>query len=216
MFAENPVQGESMAALTISHDELMRLPVLQYRGPIVVVGTQGDLQRAWREIRRERVLGFDSETRPTFRKGQFHTPSLVQVAAGRTVFLFPLKRLDCSRALAAVLGDVRLVKAGIALSRDLSDLREAFRFTPRSIVDLGDRALELGMRQSGVRNLAGLLLGGRVTKGAQTSNWAQPHLSWKQVCYAATDAWICRELYLRFEALGLLPVTPETARTPRA
>ena len=130
----------------------------------------------------------------------------MQIATSHAVHLFPLARLDCSRALAEVLGSGQIVKAGVALARDLTELQKLFPFTAANVVDLGDIAKHRGMEQTGLRNLTGLFLSGRVTKGPQTSNWARPNLSPSQLCYAATDAWVCRELYLRFESLGWLPL----------
>lgn len=188
----------------LAHEELMALPVITYDGPIHLVTTAAGLHNAVEAIRHERVVGFDTETRPTFKKGQSHTPSLVQIAGSQAVYLFQIARLDCSRELAAILGNTRLVKAGVALSRDLSDLRKLFEFTPANIVDLGDVAGLLGYPQTGLRNLVGIFLRRRITKGAQTSNWAAATLTCRQITYAATDAWICRQLYLKFEADGLL------------
>lgn len=183
----------------------MQLPILRYDGPIHLVKTDAELHHALREIRRERVVGFDTETRPTFKKGQSHAPALVQIAASRAVYLFQLAQMDFSHALAEAFGNAQLIKAGIALDRDLIDLRKLFPLEAKSFLDLGDVAKHRGMKQTGVRNLAGLFLGDRITKSMQTSNWAQPRLTEKQIRYAATDAWVCRELYLRFEKLGLLP-----------
>jgi ribonuclease D len=194
-----------VARRTIPHEDLMKLPVVRYRGPIRLVAAEADLRRALHEIRSERVVGFDTETRPVFRKGQSHAPSLVQIATSHAVHLFPLAQLDCSRALGEVLGNAQIVKAGVALARDLAELQKLFPFTAANVLDLGDIAKHRGMEQTGLRNLTGLFLGGRVTKGPQTSNWARPNLSPSQLCYAATDAWVCRELYLRFENLGWLP-----------
>jgi len=186
----------------ITREELANLPVRHYEGPIVVVGHTADLKRAAQEFRRERVVGFDTETLPSFRKGQSHTPTLVQVATAPAVFLFPLRRLDCSEVLTELLANPAVVKAGVALAEDLRKLKEVFSFEAHNIVDLGAIARGHGLKQSGVRNLAGLLLGFRVTKSARTSNWRRPSLSPTQIRYAATDAWVCRELFLRFEQLG--------------
>lgn len=193
------------ARRTIPHEDLMKLPVVRYRGPIRLVAAEAGLHRALHEIRSERVVGFDTETRPVFRKGQSHVPSLVQIATSHAVHLFPLAQLDCSRALGEVLGNAQIVKAGVALARDLAELQKLFPFTAANVLDLGDIAKHRGMEQTGLRNLTGLFLGGRVTKGPQTSNWARSNLSSSQLGYAATDAWVCRELYLRFENLGWLP-----------
>jgi ribonuclease D len=189
----------------IAHEELMQLPILRYRGPIHVIKTDADLHGARQAIRHERVVGLDTETRPTFRKGQSHPPSLVQIATSKAVYLFQLARLDCSSALAEALSNPRLAKVGIALHQDLLDLQKLFPFEAKNVIDLGDVAKKAGYAQTGVRNLTGLFLKGRITKGAQTSNWAQRDLSDRQRCYAATDAWVCRELYLRFEKFALLP-----------
>jgi ribonuclease D len=205
MVHQRQAADDAGARRTIPHEDLMKLPVVRYHGPIRLAATEADLHRALHEIRSERVVGFDTETRPAFRKGQSHAPSLVQIATSHAVHLFPLARLDCSRALAEILGNAQIVKAGVALGRDLAELQKLFPFTAANVVDLGDFAKHRGMEQTGLRNLTGLFLGGRITKGPQTSNWARPNLSPSQLCYAATDAWVCRELYLRFEGLGWLP-----------
>jgi len=186
--------------LSITHAELMALPILRYHGPIHVVKTAAEL----RAVRHERVVGLDTETRPTFRKGQSHPPSLVQIATSRAVYLIQLAPVDCAQALAEIFGDAHIVKAGVALGRDLKELGRLFSHEPAGVVELDAVAKRRGYPQTGVRNLAGILLGGRITKGARTSNWAAPRLTESQLRYAATDAWVCRELYFRFEKLGLL------------
>jgi ribonuclease D len=106
--------------------------------------------------------------------------------------------------LARLLAEPRVVKAGVALAFDLRQLKGVFPFEEKNVIDLGVIARRAGLAQAGVRNLAGLVLGFRIPKGNRTSNWAAPRLSPAQITYAATDAWACRELYLRFESLGLL------------
>jgi len=155
-------------------------------------------------IRQESVVGLDTETRPAFRKGESHLPCLVQVATARAVYLFALQRMDCSRPLAELLADPLIVKAGVSLAHDLRQLKLVFPFEPAAVVDLGVAARERGVGQSGVRNLAANFLGFRIPKGNRTSNWAARRLSPAQITYAATDAWACRELYLRFRELRLL------------
>lgn len=188
----------------ISREEIAQLPVRRYEGPVCLVATPHDLERAAHEIHREPVIGFDTETPPTFRKGQSHRPTLVQIATSRTVYLFQLRQMDFAPVLTSVLNDADIVKAGVALDHDLRQLQALFPFEPRGVLDLGEVARKRGMQQSGVRNLAGILLGFRITKGSRTSNWGRPVLSPSQITYAATDAWACRELYLRFEQLGWL------------
>jgi ribonuclease D len=162
------------------------------------------LERAIHVIHGEQVVGLDTETKPAFHKGQFHLPCLVQIATASVVYLFQLKRMDFSGALVEMLENPALIKAGIGLADDFSNLKRVFPFEPQNIVDLSLVAQRQGIKQSGIRNLAGQLLGFRVTKGSSTSNWASPRLMPKQIAYAATDAWVCRELFLRFKQLGFL------------
>ena len=172
-----------------------------------MVAAAPDLEQALADIRQEGAVGFDTETRPAFRKGESHLPCLVQVATARAVYLLPLRQAGVFPLLNELLAAPRIIKAGVALADDLRKLRQVLSFEEHNMLDLGSVARHCGLAQSGVRNLAGIFLGFRVAKGARTSNWAAPRLSAAQIIYAATDAWVCRELYLRFQALGLLPAS---------
>jgi len=156
------------------------------------------------DIRAERALGFDTETRPAFRKGEHHLPCLVQVATARVVHLFPLQRMDFSTALAELLAAREIVKIGVSLAHDLRELKLVFPFEEAAMLDAGTTVQRHGLEQTGLRNLSALFLGFRIPKGNRTSNWAARRLSSAQLTYAATDAWVCRKLFLRFEELGLL------------
>jgi ribonuclease D len=188
----------------ISRDDLANLPVRRYEGTVSLVATARELEQARADIRQERIVGLDTETRPSFRKGESHLPCLVQAATARAVYLFQLNRIDVFPALVELLARRDTVKAGIGLAHDLRQLKLVFPFTVDNVLDLGVVARRRGLGQTGVRNLAGMFLGFRIPKGNRTSNWAAPRLSPAQITYAATDAWACRELYLRFESLGLL------------
>lgn len=189
---------------TISREQLANLPIRRYEGEVSLVATLRDLEQARADIRQERVVGLDTETRPSFRKGESHLPCLVQAATARAVYLFQLSRLEVFPALVELLAKPELVKTGVGLAHDLRQLKLVFPFTVENVLDLGVIARRRGLGQSGVRNLAGIFLEFRIPKGNRTSNWAAPRLSPAQINYAATDAWACRELYLRFERLGLL------------
>ena len=188
----------------ISRDDVNALPIGRYQGEVLLVETPAQLERAMADLRAERVAGFDTETRPAFKPGVSYSPSLAQLATARAVYLFPLQRHDFSGPLAEVMASARLVKAGVSVSDDLKQLEKVFPLERQSIVDLGTVVRRHGLKQSGVRNLSALFLGFRIPKGAKTTNWAAPRLSPQQVLYAATDAWACRELYLRFEELDLI------------
>ena len=188
----------------ISREQMARLPIRRYEGERRLLSTHGDLQYALADIRQESVIGFDTETRPAFQKGETHLPCLVQVATARHVHLFALSQPDVFPVLAELLSDSRCVKVGVALAHDLRSLKLLFPFAEQNMVDLGSIARRFGLTQTGLRNLAGIFLGFRIPKGASTSNWAAPRLSTAQITYAATDAWACRELLLRFRNLGLV------------
>jgi ribonuclease D len=98
----------------------------------------------------------------------------------------------------------KTVKAGVSLAYDLRQLKQVFPFDEKAVVDVGWAAKRQKLEQTGVRNLAALFLGMRIPKGAKTTNWSSRTLSPQQIAYAATDAWVCRQLYLRFEELGIL------------
>ena len=189
---------------TISREEINELPIRRYEGDVRLVASAEDLGRAMADIRAERALGFDTETRPAFRKGEHHLPCLVQAATARAVYLFPLQRMDFSAAVVEFLAAPEIVKIGISLAHDLRELKLVFPLQEASMLDAGMAVQRYGYEQTGLRNLAALFLGFRIPKGNRTSNWAARQLSPAQLTYAATDAWVCRELYLRFEELGLL------------
>jgi ribonuclease D len=188
----------------ISRETMLELPIRRYEGEILLVETVQALERAAADIFQEESIGFDTETRPAFRKGESHPPALAQVATARAVYLFPLQRLDFSGTLGELLAEKAIVKAGVALAEDLRQLQSLFAFEPAGVTDLGHAAKRHGLKQTGLRNLAGIFLGARITKGAKTTNWAARRLTTQQMTYAATDAWICRELYLKFRELELL------------
>ena len=203
-----PAKLQTGVARTISREDMAKLPILRYAGKVCVVATLQDLAHALADFRQESVVGLDTETRPAFKKGESHLPCLVQVATARAVYLFQLRRTEVFPVLAEPLSDARIVKAGVGLAHDLRALKAVFAFEEKNVLDLGRVARASGSGQTGVRNLAGIFLGFRIPKGAQTSNWAATHLTARQIGYAAADAWACRELYLKFQSLGMLERRP--------
>ena len=192
------------SAAAISRESLNQLPVQRYEGVIHFIDTPALLHAARNDILQEQVVGLDTETRPAFRKGESYLPSIVQVATARAAYIFPLRYTDTHGLIDEMLGSQQIAKAGVSLAYDLRTLKQVMPFHERHIVDLGIVAKRQGYEQSGVRNLAGLLLGYRIPKGAKTTNWSAPQLTPAQIAYAATDAWVCRELYQKFVASGLI------------
>jgi ribonuclease D len=189
---------------TISREAINELPIRRYDGPVHLVTTDADMQRAIDDISQAHVVGFDTETRPAFRPGESYLPSLVQLATSNGVYLMQIQQRDYSVALRGILASESIMKVGVAVNDDLRTLKKLVEFEPRAIVDLGTVAKRHGLKQTGVRSLAAIFLGLRIPKGTTTTNWAARRLSPQQIAYAATDAWVCRELYLRFQALDLV------------
>jgi len=187
------------SAPALSKLEINLLPLKRYDGPVEVVDGDERLRAVMPALHRERLLGFDIEVRPTFKSGDHFPPAVVQLAASNNVFLVQLKKMRDVRPLAALFADERVIKTGVAVSGDIEKLHEVMRFTPAGFIDLGKLAARKGFKAMGVRTLAAQLLGLRISKGAQCSNWERSELAPAQVSYAATDAWVCREIYLALE-----------------
>jgi ribonuclease D len=184
----------------ISAEELAQLAIQRFEGEVRLIGSPEELERESPALARERLLGFDTETRPAFRKGESYPPALAQLAGEARVWIFPLQRFDCSGVLRQLLENADQVKAGIGIADDLRQLKKIFAFDPAAVVDVGALARRRGIEQTGLRNLAGIVLGYRVPKGKKTSNWAAPRLTPQQIGYAAMDAWAARALYLALAA----------------
>ena len=213
-----PAELQAAIPRSISREAMAQLPIRRYEGKVCLVATPEDLEEALDDLRQESAVGFDTETRPAFKKGESHLPCLVQAATARAVYLFQLRRVEVFPVVAELLSEARTIKAGVSLADDLRALKKVFPFEEENMLDLGHVARRRGFEQTGVRNLAGILLGFRIPKGTKTSNWAARELSAQQITYAATDAWACRELFLRFQGLGLLQAKApaESGAAPQA
>ena len=195
-----PLPPPAMAA-RISKEDINLLPLGSWEGPVVVVQRVDDLEPALARLTSADLLGFDTETRPAFRKGQSFPPSLLQLATADEVFLFQLSRVGLPGGLLKLLSDPDILKAGVGLDFDLKSLQDLRPFQPRGFVDLARVARQKGIRNNGLRGLAAAVCGIRISKSARTTNWANDLLTPQQIRYAATDAWIGRELFLRLDSL---------------
>lgn len=188
----------------ISSEAINALPAFVYNGEVRLIRSEEDFADALPALRAERVLGFDTETRPNFRKGTMNPPALIQLAAAEAVYLIQLTWLPLNSAIAAVLGDTGIIKAGVSIVDDMRALQKLHPFEPAGLVDLGHVAKSLRLETRGLRNLAANFFSLRISKGPQCSNWGQAVLSSRQMAYAATDAWLGRALYVRMLELGMI------------
>ncbi|OEU68881.1 MAG: 3'-5' exonuclease [Desulfovibrio sp. S3730MH75] len=184
--------------------EINELPLRQYEGPIKLIDCEDDVPEIINEISESGLLGFDTETRPVFRKGISYPPSLIQLATRDCVYLLHLNHIPLCDEIKKLLSSASIIKTGVAVINDVKELRQVSHFEGRGFVDLGDLARSLEMQTNGLRNLAANLLGFRISKGVQCSNWGRKDLSPQQISYAATDAWVSREIYLKFQEMGAL------------
>ena len=122
---------------SVSREEVNRLPIRRYAGSIRLVATATDLQHAMQDILQESVVGFDTETRPAFRPGESHLPSLVQFAIASAVYLLQMQQQDLFDATRDVLSSPKVIKVGVSVTDDVRALKKLFAFDERSMLDLG-------------------------------------------------------------------------------
>jgi len=188
----------------LTRDAINAFPLRHYEGPICLVSDPQDVPVVCERLSCERVLGFDTETKPAFRKGQFFRPALLQLAGQDCVYLFQLTRISLEGPLLSLLTDQAIIKAGVAVKDDLVGLKQHMFFSEGGFADLSSISAGHGFMTRGLRNMAANFLGFRIGKGAQKSNWGRSVLTKKQQVYAATDAWVSRDLYFRFKEMDLV------------
>jgi ribonuclease D len=205
-----------MFQISINPDEIAALPLATFPGEIVIVDDAETLAQAVRYLKRQKVIGFDTETRPTFSPEQHSSgTAILQLSGSGKAFLFRLKKCGLPRALAAVLANPCIVKVGAATLDDIRGLQKITKFAAKNFVDLQNVVWEYGIRDKSVKKMAAIILGVKISKAQQLSNWEAEHLSEGQQKYAATDAWICREMYLKLLASEKHPLTPEQLHPER-
>lgn len=183
---------------TISAEELEKMDYASFEGKIRVVDSVGsEFNRAVAYLRKQRILGFDTETRPTFSPCQpHHDVALLQLSGRDKAYLFRLNKMGMPYRLCSLLSDKRIVKVGAAVHDDIRGLQKLRDFEPAGFMDLQRLSSEWGIKDKSVKKMAGIILGIRISKTQQLSNWEADRLSEPQIKYAATDAWVCREMFI--------------------
>lgn len=181
--------------------DIAALPRVLFEGRIFVIQTEQEAQKAVSYLLSQPLLGFDTETRPSFRPGPMRSVALLQVATQDTCFLFRLNRIGLPQALVELLGDRRIPKIALSWKDDTKQLLRLQRFEMGDFVELQSYVREFGIEDASLQKLYANVFGQKISKGQQLSNWENDVLSEAQQRYAATDAWACVRLYEELERL---------------
>lgn len=192
---DSTLHVQSEVKTTITAEEVNNLPLKAFDGKIVLIDDPSKLDKAVQEISKHNVIGFDTETRPSFKKGQHFKVSLLQLAVDRKAFLIRLSHTGISDELIGFFENENIIKTGVGLRDDLVALQKLRKFHAKGFEDLAVISKKSGLQVESVKKLTALLLGFRISKSAQTSNWEAATLSEKQLEYAATDAWVCFQIH---------------------
>lgn len=190
-----------MQVKKITKEEVNELPLLKYEGKYEIIEDLDRAVLACKYLSKASIIGFDTETKPAFKKGQMYDVALVQLATPDMVYLFRLNKIGLIDELNGLFEDPNIVIAGVGIRDDIKDLQRLNYFEPSGFVDLNEFALRLEFESIGARNLTGMFMNKRISKSQQVSNWENEVLTPAQISYAATDAWICLEIYDKMKAL---------------
>ncbi len=184
---------------SIESGELERLPLTSFPGRIEVIDHVGfHYTRALAYLRRQKVIGFDTETRPSFEAHHYHHDvALLQLSGPEKAYLFRLNKMGLRKTLSSILSNPHIIKVGAASADDVKSLQRLCPFKPAGFVDLQKIVWEWGIRDKSVKKMTAIILNFRISKSQQLSNWENDTLTKAQQDYAATDAWVCRQMYLK-------------------
>lgn len=187
--------------INITREEIDLLPRKKFEGEIFYIDSYEAFIEFFPLINEEKTLGFDTETKPAFKKGVINEVSLLQLCNSDKCFLFRLNRIGMPEKLASLLSDKNIVKSGVAIRDDICGLNRLRLFEPQNFIDLQSFVKDFGIEDNGLKKLVANILGFQISKRQQTSNWEQDNLTPAQIEYAATDAWVCYEIYMSLNNL---------------
>lgn len=181
--------------ISISKQQLANLPPAQFSGSIIVVDTPSAVESAVMQLRKADLIGFDTETRPSFKKGQTFSVALLQLAATDVCFLFRLNRIGMPEPLRNLLEDPDITKVGLSIHDDFRNLRKTYDFEPRGFIELQTFVTRWNIIDKSLSKLYGILFGQRLSKSQRLSNWESEQLAESQQHYAALDALACIHIF---------------------
>jgi ribonuclease D len=185
----------------ISIEEIKELDLKWFEGEIFLVDSIEKFNNVLPRLNKLGLLGFDTETKPSFKKGKKNKVSLIQLADDKTALLIRINKIGIPEKLAEILSDPRIIKCGVAIHDDIKLLSGIRKFNPAGFVDLQPFVKNYGIDSSGLKKLAAIVLGFRISKRQQVTDWESNTLSEAQLVYAATDAWVCYKIYCKLTGL---------------
>ncbi|WP_165023948.1 MULTISPECIES: 3'-5' exonuclease [unclassified Dysgonomonas] len=180
---------------TITKEQISGLPQESFAGRIIVVQTENEAEKACQYLEKYDSIGFDTETRPAFRKGVSHKIALMQLSTNDTCFLFRLNHIGLPDCLANILTNPAIKKIGLSLKDDFSAIHKRKPLAPENFIDLQDFVKYYGIEDNSLQRIYGILFEKRISKGQRLSNWETEILSDAQKKYASLDAWACLKIY---------------------
>lgn len=184
----------------ISKEEVSELELIQYEGPIHLIDSLEAFEKELDHIASQEILGFDTETRPSFKKGKVYPTSLIQISSLEQSWILRVSRIGYPAELLKLLSNEIPLKIGLGLQDDLRRLRADYQFSPQGFLDLQHYVKAYHIDELGLKKISGIVLNRRISKSQQVSNWDADELTEAQLRYAATDAWICLMIYYRLRA----------------
>ena len=180
---------------SIDKQELAELPLIQFEGNITLVESKDEYMASIDYLSRQKILGFDTETKPAFKKGVFNEVALLQLSTKDQAFLFRLNKIGLPNGLKGILENPEIQKIGVAIRDDIKGLQKLNHFRPGGFVELQELVKGYGIQDFSLKKLSAIVLGYRISKSQRITNWEAPELTEAQQIYAATDAWISHRIF---------------------
>ncbi len=181
----------------INNEDISTLPRIIFEGEIIVIDTYDEQKQVWEILKNCEIVGFDTESRVSFKKGVQNDISLLQLSGAGKVFLIRLNKTPVSKHVFKVLQSKKIKKIGVAIKDDITHLKGKGTFFPNSFVDLQKEVGKYGIEDISLKKITAIVMGGHLSKAQRLSNWCAVKLTESQLRYAATDAWVCEEIYKR-------------------
>ncbi len=205
MEQSNEQSEEKQFFLSIPKTELNTLPAAVYEGEIKIIDREEDIDEAIEYLRKSDIIGFDTETKPAFKRGQTHLVSLLQLATANRCYLFRINKTGFTDNLRYLLEDASILKVGVSIHDDFLNLGKLAKFEPAGFIDLQQYVKQFRIKDNSLTRIYGILFGLRISKGQRLTNWEAPELTSHQQAYAALDAKACINIYKALSSGSFIP-----------